>query len=104
MDDLYVSGEPAEQLKNVYIRVLNIEAMLKRIVEQRQVTGDFTVAEFAEAVGRRPYTVREWCRLGRINARKAPGAKKGDEEGWRIPHAEYERYRNDGLLPLPAGK
>lgn len=100
MDDLYISGEPAEQLRNVCIRVRNMEAMLKRLVDQRQVVGDYTVAEFAELTGRSCYTVREWCRLGRINSRKVPGAKRGAEEEWRIPHSECERYRNEGLLPL----
>lgn len=28
MDDIFVSGEPAEQLKNVHLRVCHIEAML----------------------------------------------------------------------------
>lgn len=104
MDDIYVAGEPAEQLKGMYIRVLNIEVMLNRLVEQRHAAGDYTVAEFARAVGRSEYRVREWCREGRINARKISGAKRGNKEEWRIPRSEYERYRDEGLLPLPVKK
>lgn len=101
MDDLYVSGEPAEQLKGMYIRVLKIEVMLERLVEQRHAAGDYTIAEFARAVGRSEYTVREWCRQSRINARKISGAKRGPQEEWRIPRSEFERYRDEGLLTPP---
>lgn len=104
MDDLYAVGEPADQLRNVHTRVRHIEAMLQRLVEQRHMAGDYTVAEFAVLVNRKTYTVREWCRLSRINARKVSGAKRGCEEEWRIPHSEYERYRNEGLLESSSRK
>jgi hypothetical protein len=104
MDDILVLGEPAEQLKNVCSRVRNIEAMLKELVTQKHIAGDYTVSEFAEIVSRSDYTVREWCRLSRINAKKIPGARRGGEEEWRIARSEYERYRNEGVLPLPARK
>lgn len=59
----------------------------------------YTPAEVAVIVGRRPYTVREWCRYGRIRAEKVIGVGRGSEEAWRISHAELTRYLNEGLLP-----
>lgn len=57
----------------------------------------YTPAEFGAIVGRKPYTVREWCRYGRIQAEKVKGVGRGSEEEWRISHAELVRYQNDGL-------
>jgi excisionase family DNA binding protein len=58
----------------------------------------YTVDEVAELLGKRPYTVREWCREGRINARKRP-ERRGGAELWNISAAEVARYRDEGILP-----
>jgi hypothetical protein len=59
---------------------------------------DYSVEEFAAQVKRRPYSVREWCRLGRIRASKSlTGA--GPAKRWVIAHAELDRFRREGLLP-----
>lgn len=62
----------------------------------------YTTIEFAalKGVEKANYTVREWCRWGRVNAVKAKCGRGIDGE-WRISHAEYVRYLNEGLLPLP---
>ena len=62
----------------------------------RQPANDLAV-EAAEKLGRRPYTVREWCRSGRINATKRL-ERRGGAELWSISGTELVRYRNDGLL------
>jgi hypothetical protein len=59
----------------------------------------YTVNEAAEAMGRAPYTVREWCRLGRLNASKALSGRGIDGE-WRISKEEMQRWRREGLLPV----
>jgi hypothetical protein len=60
----------------------------------------YSPAEAAKILGKRPYTVREWCRFGRINARKRAGGR-GDAAEWEVSVEEIERYRDHGLLPIP---
>jgi hypothetical protein len=60
----------------------------------------YSPAEAAKLLGRRPYTVREWCRLGRIKAKKRP-CGRGAATSWEISHGEIERIQNHGLLPIP---
>jgi len=59
----------------------------------------YTTQEAAKILGRRPYTVREWCRLARVHAEKALSGRGIDEE-WRISHDELTRIQNEGLLPM----
>ena len=55
----------------------------------------FTVNEAAAIVKRRPFTVREWCRLSRLQSQK-------DAEGnYRISADELRHYQNHGLRPNP---
>jgi hypothetical protein len=60
----------------------------------------YSVSEAAAVLGKRPYTVREWCRLQRINATKRPWGRGNDHE-WEISNEEIERIQNHGLLPIP---
>jgi hypothetical protein len=59
----------------------------------------YSTQEFGDLVGRSEYTVREWCRLMRINAEKADSGR-GDAKSWKIHVAELQRYRDHGLLPM----
>ena len=61
----------------------------------------FTPAEVAHLLGKKPYTVREWCRLGRINAQKRQ-CGRGIDRGWETSAEEVKRIKEHGLLPLPA--
>ena len=58
----------------------------------------FTVEEVAATLGKSAFTVREWCRLGRINGTKR-SQKRGGAELWNISSDEVTRIRNEGLLP-----
>ena len=72
-----------------------IEAL---IVEQKAVKDWYTTEEFAALVGKAEFTVREWCRLGRVAAAKRRSGR-GKHCAWVISHDELRRYRREGLLP-----
>lgn len=57
----------------------------------------YTTAEVAQILGKRPYTVREWCRLGRVRGDKAHSGRGLDEE-WRVWHEELMQIQNEGPL------
>lgn len=84
-------------------RLASMEQSLALIIDHLQAKRSekswYTTSEAAEILDKRPYTVREWCRLGRINADKAMSGRGIDEE-WRISHEEIERISNSGLLPV----
>jgi hypothetical protein len=75
-----------------------IEALLRTLIEQRTVKDFYTTAEAAAILNRAEWTVREWCRLGRVNAEKRP-CGRGNSQEWIISHAELQRVRNERLLP-----
>ena len=80
-------------------RLARIEQLLVTLVEQRTVKDRYTTTEVSGILGRAEYTVREWCRQGRIRAKKKPcGRGKGGE--WLISHDELTRLKNEGLLPI----
>lgn len=84
-------------------RIEELEGLVQQIYEavsKPQLQKEaYTTAEVAKLLGKRPYTVREWARLGRVNAYKVCG--RGAEDAWRITHEELVRIQNDGLLPRP---
>ena len=80
-------------------RLERIEQILATLVNQQTIKEWYTTAEVGGLLGRADYTVREWCRQGRIRAKKKPcGRGKGGE--WLISHEELIRLRNEGLLPF----
>jgi hypothetical protein len=76
-----------------------VKAMLVVLVERQQVRAWYTTEEFALAVGKAEFTVREYCRLGRLKAEKRQSGR-GSYPQWVISHGELERYHRNGLLPL----
>lgn len=86
------------RLEEVSARLAAIEAAVTRLVEQRTVKEWYTTAEVARLLGKAEFTVREWCRLGRVHASKKK-AGRGPAGEWLISHGELTRLRNEGLLP-----
>lgn len=81
-------------------RLDRIEALLIALVGERAVKEWYSTAEVAAALGRAEFTVREWCRVGRVRAEKKK-CGRGPASEWIVSHAELTRVRNEGLLPSP---
>src|SRR5262245_49520643 len=80
-------------------RLEKIESLLVVLVERQQVQSWYTTQEFARAVGKAEFTIREYARLGRLKAEKRQSGR-GAHPQWVLSHGEMERYRRDGLLPV----
>jgi hypothetical protein len=80
-------------------RLGRIEALLGALVEQRTVKDWYSTAEVGAILGKSDYTVREWCRQGRVRASKRP-VGRGRSKEWIVCHEELIRLRNEGLLPV----
>jgi hypothetical protein len=80
-------------------RLAKIESLLIVLVERQQVREWYTTGEFAQAAGKAEFTIRQYCRRGRLRAEKRLSGR-GSHAAWVLSHAELERYRRHGLLPV----
>ena len=92
-----VETDPLQVLNE---RLTKIEAVLSTLVTEKFHKDFYSTAEVAEMLGKAEFTVREWCRLGRIRARKRR-CGRGKFQEWMIANDELLRFRNEGLLPDP---
>jgi hypothetical protein len=72
---------------------------------QSKITADkewYTTQEAALILNRAPWTVRQWCRLRRVQAKKRL-CGRGLSAEWMISQQEIHRIQNEGLLPLDKG-
>jgi hypothetical protein len=96
-------ARPLDQISvadsSVLERLDRLEALLNQLVQQRAVKDWYTTAEAAQLLGRAEFTVREWCRLGRVHAQKRRSGR-GRSREWVLSHAELLRIQREGLLPL----
>lgn len=96
--NLEINGS-IEQIDLLLAQLDRIEAGLAALVQQRTVKEYYTTEEAAELLGLAEFTVRNYCRLGRIRGEKK-GSGRGKYQSWVVSHAEIERVRREGLLPL----
>ena len=89
----------AEDITTLAERLDRIEAAVSAIAEHQTIRAWYATDEFARLVGKAEFTVREWCRLGRVHAEKK-GSGRGKFPAWAIAHDELLRYQRDGLLPI----
>jgi hypothetical protein len=80
-------------------RLDKLESLLTILVERQTVKDFYEIEEFAKLVGKSCFTCREWCRLGRIYAKKKLSGR-GAYARWVVSHAELLRYQKEGLLPI----
>jgi hypothetical protein len=71
--------------------------MLVVLIERQAVQEWYTTLEFATTVGKAEFTIREYCRLGRLRGEKRQSGR-GSYPQWVLSHVELERYRRNGLL------
>lgn len=90
-----------EELAELKAEVKEIHAAVRELlVGQHTDRAQYSVAEVAQLLNKKPYTVREWCRLRRINA-VSTHSGRGVYCEWRISKEEVQRIRDEGLLPDP---
>jgi hypothetical protein len=80
-------------------RLDKIEGLLEVLVQRQTVKDFYEVEEFARLTGKAAFTVREWCRHGRVRAEKRLSGR-GAFPAWVISHDELLRYQREGLLPI----
>jgi transposase len=85
-------------MQDIIDRLQRIENSLKLLVERQTVKDFYSTDELAEILDKAEFTVREWCRRGRINASKRKSGR-GKFQSWVISHAELQRIQREGLLP-----
>ncbi len=83
---------------DILTRLDRIESILSELARQRAVKDWYTTEELAELLRKAEFTVREWCRLGRIRAVKK-GSGRGKFKSWTVSHEELQRIQREGLLP-----
>ena len=79
-------------------RLGRIETSLSTLTDQRQIQDWYDTATAAEILEKSAYSVREWCRLGRVRAEKR-SCGRGTSKEWMISHVELTRIKSEGLLP-----
>lgn len=89
----------ADDQAQILERLQRIESALHALVAQEMVKEYYSTAEVAHILGKAEFTVREWCRLGRVWASKRD-CGRGNSKEWIISHEELTRIQNEGLLPL----
>jgi hypothetical protein len=87
-----------ESVDPVLERLDRIEAVLGQLLQARTVKDFYTTDEVAAILNKRPFTVREWCRLKRVHAQKKE-CGRGLASEWLISREELVRIQNQGLLP-----
>lgn len=91
-----------QEIAAVLERLSKIEATLCLLAEKQTVKEWYATDEVARLLGKAEFTVREWCRLGRVRAEKRMSGR-GAFPAWVISHEELTRYQREGLLPVRRG-
>jgi hypothetical protein len=82
-------------------RLIRIETTLDQLLRQKAIKEWYTTEEAASILGKAPFTVREWCRHGRVKATKRD-CGRGNSKEWIISREELMRIQAEGLLPEQA--
>lgn len=86
-------------IEPVMERLTKLESLLADLIRQRTLKDWYSTDEVAAILGKARFTVREWCRHGRVRCRKK-NTGRGKYQAWVIAHEELLRIQREGLLPL----
>jgi hypothetical protein len=82
------------ELPEVVARLERIDQKVGQLIDlitkQKTIKDFYTTAEVAEIAGKAEFTVREYCRLGRIKGQKR-ACGRGKHPAWIVPHQELDR-------------
>ena len=87
------------EIGRLYEKLERIESKLELLLSQHQTKEFYSTSEVAEILGKSEFTVREWCRNGRVWASKRETGR-GVAKEWMIANEELVRIQNAGLLPV----
>jgi hypothetical protein len=87
-----------DDVTTIFQRLDRIEAALTALLERETAKEWYGTDEIAKLLGKAAFTVREWCRLGRLKAEKRANGR-GSFCAWVVSHEELLRYRRAGLRP-----
>jgi prophage antirepressor-like protein len=87
-----------DSMHEVVERLTRIESALQSLASSRANKEWFSTKEVADILGKAEFTVREWCRLGRVHAKKH-NTGRGPHAAWVISQQELLRLESEGLLP-----
>lgn len=97
------AGVANDQMVKLFLaRFDRIDVALDELRRQRAVQDYYSTEEAASVLGKAEFTVREWCRNGRIQASKKKNGR-GRYQAWSISHTELQRVQREGLLPPSKG-
>ena len=88
-----------EQLSEMVQRLGRMEDILNQLLQQHTVKDWYSTEEVAQILGKAEFTVREWCRNGRVHAEKK-GSGRGKYQAWVISQEEVQRIQREGLLSI----
>jgi hypothetical protein len=92
-------GALFEQLSQIIERLGRLESGMELLVAKQAKQEWYITAEAAKILKKSEFTVREWCRHGRVVARKRNHGR-GAHCSWAISHEEILRIQREGLLPF----
>ena len=94
-----LTTQQMDLLDRVEQRLFAIEVRLSALLEQRVPQEYYSTSDAARLLGKAEFTIREWCRLGRVHAKKRL-VGRGNAKEWIISHEELDRIKSHGLLPI----
>ncbi|MEZ6150376.1 MAG: helix-turn-helix domain-containing protein [Pirellulaceae bacterium] len=86
-------------MDNILSRLDSIERMLADLLAAKDLAQEYySTTDVAKVLQKAEWTVREWCRLGRVKACKRRSGR-GRAKEWMVSHEELKRIKSEGLLP-----